>query len=631
MPVHRGRRPERRTVKRRIRRRLKRATWRLLGFLGCCIFRFYLVIMQFGPACWRLLDRQHTTGSPDSACDRGSLRTSSLILPRSSDRPCLVESLLSCKPASEQELVSRTLEALQAWAAQIVVPEHEIVKLEDCLKQQFSVETRSQTAVDSCLVGCAVCALIALDDQQAAKSLSHQLGLVTRTMVEWMLPPAMKTKRKTGAEFDRMLQVIGAIRMLLHTRWQALSGRKRQQWARQRLQCAHPDFAAAVFHQGTLTESARRACSHFLAIQLDCANLGSREDGLLYALCSPRHAYLGSTGCARRVWRCTMSVAMLRFYEHLHEIRMARCRVSHAKHLRKTRLFEQLHLGDLCIWVLCVTRLPAARALETCFLRVGSWPANSQGTQTSVQKPRRRSSASRCTARRAPPRFRSRLVPQHMHEQHVGHVVGCATKLLKRSVSMHQTHVDMAYLQLAFGLPFVDAYWHVYRHRLALDGTYGPLDLRACYCEPLVARYVCEPGSVCWDSIRQRWVLQGEPPGCEAIVAMFALSKQPSSCMRARGMRVCNQWLRLHKLPTSHKRRVLWPEQIPRRIFDGCMRDVRYQLVRVCSPLLAKWFIHTAQAVRPRAPHTQRCGTMCVSASICVTRAGLACELLNFS
>ena len=62
--------------------------------------------------------------------------------------------------------MSRTLEALQAWAAQIVVPEHEIVKLEDCLKQQFSVETRSQTAVDSCLVGCAVCALIALDDHK---------------------------------------------------------------------------------------------------------------------------------------------------------------------------------------------------------------------------------------------------------------------------------------------------------------------------------------------------------------------------------------------------------------------------------------------------------------------------------
>ena len=414
-----------------------------------------------------------------------------------------------------------------------------------------------------------------------------------------MMPSNVKTKRKTNAEFDHLLQVLGAIRMLLHTRWQALGGRKKQHWARQRLQCTHPDFTAAMFQVGPLSKHERGACSSFLATQLDCANLAGCDSGLLYVLCSPRHCYLGSTACTRKVWRCTLSVAMPRFYEHLHEIRLVQRQASHAKHLRKTQLFKNLHLGDMCVWVLCVTRLPMARALETCFLRVGSWPANSQGTVTSLKKPMRRSNASRRVARRAPPRFRHGLSGQRTLGMHVEHMVRCACNSLAKQAATRELQVDMEYLQQAFRLPFHEAYWHVYKHRLALDGTFGPLDLRSLHCESLFARYVCEKNRVCWESIRQRWSLHDEPDGCEAIVAMFALNRQASSHTRARGVRLCNRWLQQHGLPSSHKRKVLWPEKIPRRVLACCQRQIRRQLSQVCSPLLARWFVHTAQATCP--------------------------------
>ena len=85
----------------------------------------------------------------------------------------------------------------------------------------------SETCLDMCLLRCAAVALHVCDDAVLAKVMSHQLSIVTRGMVDWMLPPSVKTKNETSLDFDRLLQVVRCVRML-HTRWQALGGRMRQ-------------------------------------------------------------------------------------------------------------------------------------------------------------------------------------------------------------------------------------------------------------------------------------------------------------------------------------------------------------------------------------------------------------------
>ena len=51
--------------------------------------------------------------------------------------------------------------------------------------------------VDACVFRFAVLSVIACHDMEQAKALSHELGLVTRAMADWMFPAKAKTKRKT--------------------------------------------------------------------------------------------------------------------------------------------------------------------------------------------------------------------------------------------------------------------------------------------------------------------------------------------------------------------------------------------------------------------------------------------------
>ena len=534
-----------------------------------------------------------------STCVTCNVAHSSKPKMRLSDRPCLVDNLMhdvAWTWLPENMLISRTVVALQAWCSQVDVSMHTASRLESLVRSNLLQEANlSETCLDMCLLRCAAVALNVCDDAVLAKVMSHQLSIVTRGMVDWMLPPSVKTKKKTSLDFDRLLQVVGCVRMLLHTRWQALGGRMRQKWAKHRLQCLHPSLAAALFQQGPLSVLGCRACAHFLGVQLSCAWLNSQKQGVMYMLCSPRQSYLGSTSCGRVVRRCGMTAVMPRYYEHLHEIRGVQRNVAYAQRLCKTRVFKSCHLGDLAMWVACVSELPLARAMEQCFLRAGHWPANSSGTCRS-QKPTRHSPASRAAGRRPPPRFRRHGADTSTF---VGHVCARAACLARTCHNTQELQTDAKYLQQAFDLPFTAAYWHVCRHRFARDGTFGPVDLRSKNAEALFARYVCEQ-DVCWESIRHRWCLCAEPAGCEAIVALLALRRQPSCYARAKGIKACNRLLRRHGLPGTVKHRVRWPASIPRRVFFSCVRDVRKSLLQSCSPLLATWLADSCEAVVPR-------------------------------
>ena len=432
-----------------------------------------------------------------------------------------------------------------------------------------------------------------------AKELAHQLSLVTRAMINWAFPLGVKTKKATSMDFDHLLHVVGSVRMLLHTRWQASAGRCRRAWARQRLQCVHPDLPVALSKTCPLSLEDKYACADLLATQVNCKSTATEGKGYLYLLCSLRHCYLGSTACNRRAWRCTLRAPMARFYEHLHDLRTARRSTSHAKFLRKTAIFKHVSLGDFCVWVVGVEELSMVRALEQCFLRAGHWPANSQSTKAPTQKPVRHSKASRLGGRRAPPRFRYiHDTKKHLTDR-TSNVIYKACDLIRRRACCSQVLVDQKYLSQSFFLTFHAAYWHVSLHRLALTRQAGPLDLRHTNCASLFACYVCETKTTCWESIRQRWGLQSEPPGSEAIVAMFALLEQPSCNIRKRGINACDRWLRSHGLPGTRKRLLRWPLSLPKRVFQSCLHDIQKQLLLTCSPLIARWIVFAVQAVQP--------------------------------
>ena len=158
----------------------------------------------------------------------------------------------------------------------------------EALAIQFSdrLSLSENSAVSQCVLRCCIICVVTCGDPSLAKVLSHQLGLVTRAMVAWMLPHDMKTKKQTSLEFDHLLHMCGCIRLFLHTRWQATAGCKRTRCAKQRLQCVHPDVTAAMFQPGQLTTANVRSCVVFLSTQLECKQGVPLDHGCLYLLCS---------------------------------------------------------------------------------------------------------------------------------------------------------------------------------------------------------------------------------------------------------------------------------------------------------------------------------------------------------
>ena len=219
---------------------------------------------------------------------------------------------------------------------------------------------------------------------------------------------------------------------------------------KKRLQCVHPDVTAAMFQPGQLTTANVRSCVVFLSTQLECKQGVPLDHGCLYLLCSLRGCYLGSTSGDRRAWRCSMSAPMPRFYEHLHDIQLVRRSASYAKHLRKTKIFHNIHLGDLAVWVVAVSDLQRVRALEQCHLRIGHWPANSQSTQAPSQKPTRHSVASRKRNRRPLPRFRRTTELGQQAARHLHVVHNQAQKIVRIAVDCKDSLQDAKYLQQAF-------------------------------------------------------------------------------------------------------------------------------------------------------------------------------------
>jgi hypothetical protein len=196
------------------------------------------------------------------------------------------------------------------------------------------------------------------------------------------------------------------------------------------------------------------------------------------------------------------------------------------------------------------------------------------------------------------------------------------TRLASTFVLRERQNADVVagthYLNQAFdfGMRFDAAYWHVCKHRLALTGQGGPLDLRAQQCRPLLACYLSREKHICWTSIRERWHLRDEPLGAEAIVGVSALLEQPSGYARAKGIKVCDRWLRQHGLPGTRKHKLRWPAIIPRHVFSSCLHDIRLCLLKTLVGKLDNKDSPKSKQLVPGVPTSQSFGNILLFAKV---------------
>ena len=108
------------------------------------------------------------------------------------------------------------------------------------------------------------------------------------------------------------------------------------------------------------------------------------------------------------------------------------------------------------------------------------------------------------------------------------------------------------------------------------------------------------------------------------IVGVSALLEQPSGYARAKGIKVCDRWLRQHGLPGTRKHKLRWPAIIPRHVFSSCLHDIRLCLLKTYPPLLASWIIKTVQAVSSRRPNYTK-----LWKHIAVCKGTLSTDLFN--
>jgi len=248
-----------RSFRRRVRRVLKRKSLKLLAWCKLVLVNIAFGFMTQVVACRACLLKLWSCKEAGP-----SLK---LPKPEQCPRPCLPSSLsLDLNALPEKHVLLRVTHALCAWAAQVHMSTHDWNNLSHQFLQSALLPA---DVLDTCAFRCCVACVCACKEPSLAKLLSHQLGLVMRAMVDWMLPSGVKTKKHTSLEFDHLLHVVGSIRMFLHTRWQARSGRRRQAWAKQRLQCVHPDLAAALFQPGPMSKAGVSSKEQFPELELN--------------------------------------------------------------------------------------------------------------------------------------------------------------------------------------------------------------------------------------------------------------------------------------------------------------------------------------------------------------------------
>ena len=94
-------------------------------------------------------------------------------------------------------MITRVTRALRTWAAQVSVSQHEVDRVVGWLRvRMLAPVSLLDITVEACVFRCAVVCVIARNKPMLAKDLSHQLGLVTRALADWMFAEKSKARGK---------------------------------------------------------------------------------------------------------------------------------------------------------------------------------------------------------------------------------------------------------------------------------------------------------------------------------------------------------------------------------------------------------------------------------------------------
>lgn len=392
---------------------------------------------------------------------------------------------------------------------------------------------------------------------------AHLAGLhvLTRGLADWILPPGAHTKRPSNLQTDASFFALGAMKLLLKTRWQALRGKRRRTRALARCKCLPPTMhEAMVAACGCWNFQMFEDVSLFICWQVFGLLSSTPQHAVLYMMSNGFYDYLGSTKYDLTKSRSQAASPMTRCYQHLQEHRKALLRKEPVVN-QKVRLFKAVHAADTMFWILCTGEETYIRTLETASISCWQPKANT-------------SAVGRC---HSTCRAKTRCRPRHrIRKAHTADCIQAQQEHLGRVATRRQAPSPLPFClnRSLLKLPYRDAYTLACRSLLLEGVGFGPVDIGSDKFQTLLVRYVADAQHVCWDSLCNRFQSRVSHAGEMAIVVGLALRKLPSTTATNRCRKRLDHKLRQFGERTCRRTYVPWPPNVPTSVFHRSISDI---------------------------------------------------------
>ena len=442
---------------------------------------------------------------------------------------------------------------------------------------------------------------------------AHIAGLhvLTRGLADWILPPGARAKQSTSLQTDVCFFVLGALKLLLKTRWQALRGKRRRQRALSRCKCLPPTVHEALITLcGCWQPKMFEDMSAFISWQVFGLLSPTPKHAVLYMMSNGFYDYLGSTKYDLAKARSHAASPMTRCYQHLQEHRRALLRKEPVVN-QKVRLFRTVHAADTMFWIVTTGAEDYIRTLETA--NISCW------------QPKANTSA--VGARQSATRVKRRCRPRHRaHAAHNAAYIQAQQDHLSQVAKRRQapSPFPICLSKSLLKLPYKDAYTLACRSLLLEGIGFGPVDIGNEKFQTLLIRYVADAQHVCWDSLCDRFQSRVCHAGEMAIIIGLASRKLPSTAATNRCRKRLDAILRQFGERTCRRTYVPWPPNVPTSVFHRSISDI---LRSSRLSLSQKWKLLSHSPVRGKtAKHSDCWRFKSVAKNICDEQL-LSCPL----
>ena len=486
-----------------------------------------------------------------------------------------------------------TLRGLRVWTASVEACPHRVQAWSDSLRAKAATllqNRRWPEFVDDLLmtaakVGCLL--------EAGAVEHTHLAGMhvLTRSLADWILPPGARTKRPTSLQTDVFFFVLGALKLLLKTRWQALKGKRRRARALSRCKCLPPTVHEAIAATcGCWDVNMFEDVSLFICWQVFGLLSSAPGHAVLYMMSNGFFDYLGSTKYNLKRAKSHATSPMTRCYQHLQEHRKALLQKEPVLN-HKVRLFKTVHAADTMFWILATGEESYIRTLETA--SVSCWQPKAN---TSAIGPR--NTACRAKTRCRPRRRKCAVRNADCIQAQQDHLSRVARRRLAPSP------LPFCLSRSLLKLPYKDAYTLACRSLLLEGGGFGPVDIGNDKFQTLLVRYVADAQYVCWDSLCCRFQSRVRHAGEMAIVIGLALRKLPSTTAATRCRKRLDYKLRQFGERTCRRTYVPWPPKVPTSVFHKSIASVLHS---ARLSLSQKWILFSYSPVRGKTAKRSDC------------------------